>query len=201
MKQVFVCPCCHRRYDYEQRVVDEVINCGCGFVFYVFGHQGLTIQLPEEEANEAVCEALRRLVRTTGRFPDAPSPGRRKGFAAEIGMIPPLALIEMGLQRMQTASFGGQILHSGDVESILEILNEKKDALVKRQNGYVTVMEQKVRNRKKGEVDYLRLMEEGFGYDPEGPGEAPPEESLRPWQMEIMEEDQARTGYLFGDVV
>ena len=73
---------------------------------------------------------------------------------------------------------------------LLEIINEDgKDAIVKkRSDTSVIVKEQRTREPKRPKIDYIRLMEEQLG-----------EPELKQWQIDIMEQDAARTGKLFGD--
>jgi len=89
-------------------------------------------------------------------------------------------------------------MHCCDVEDILEILNEDKDAVVKKQNGYVSIKEQKSRKHKKSETDYLQLVSDTLAAIPGNETDCRDEEQLRQWQVDIMEENARRTGFLFG---
>ena len=51
--------------------MDDLINCDCGFSFYVFVDKGLRIMMtPQEASYEPIVRAMRRFVVATGRCQD-----------------------------------------------------------------------------------------------------------------------------------
>ena len=114
-------------------------------------------------------------------------------------ILPEQELLEIALQKMQEEDFGVTLLHCNDIESILEILHEDKDAVVKELKGYVSVKELKSRNHRKSETDYLQLMENTLAAVQENETVCREEIPLKQWQIDIMEENARRTGLLFGE--
>lgn len=117
--------------------------------------------------------------------------------------LDPLYLLEVALERYQAEVFGNQLMNAADVVSILEILNESgnKDALVRKKDGFVNIIEQTVKKHKQKVIDLTALREKallpGSEEQEHSMGEEPP---LREWQEEIMEENDARSGFLFGEI-
>ena len=197
----FTCAACGKRHAWKGTGVDGFIHCDCGFRFYVFCHQGMTFTIPAEEiGNESLKEMFRRFVVTTGRCQDA-SVNRPAGVLDLLKKIDPLALLEIALERVQQETFGNQIMNAGDVEIILEILNQKKDAVVKGQKGYVSIQEVKARHSRREAVHFLQMLEDENAAMPNGPAACLHEDPRRQWQADVMERDAARSGYLFGDVI
>ncbi len=105
-------------------------------------------------------------------------------------MTDPLELIQMGLDLYQAETYGKRLLNCGDIISICEALGRNRDILLKNRGSYAEVVEMQ-KNRTGEDLAF-------FGR----PGVyRRPEEPLRDWQREIMEEDQARSGYLYGKVI
>ena len=105
--------------------------------------------------------------------------------------VDPVVLMEIGLQRYQTEILGKNLLNCGDVVSICESLKKHQDVLVKNKGQYIEIVE--IRRRLK-EKESLPFQEESIEYLHEAC-------QLKDWQKEIMEQDQARVGLLFGDVI
>ncbi len=200
MEQRFICERCGRIHALNQPIVDEVITCECGYRFYCFGNSGLIINVPEHELRDTVCEMMRRFVQSTGRCRDAPAPPpETENIRKLLLRMNSMGLLEIALQKMQEEDFGETLMHSNDIESILELLHENKDALVKGQKGYVSIIEQRNRNHRKSEIDYLQLMENTLAAIPGKTTVCREETPLKQWQIDIMEEDARRTGLLFGE--
>ena len=186
----FICPACERIFSIEQNTVDEFYPCECGRELYVFYNQEMNICMPAEEAkSRIVAQLMRRFVTSTGRCPEVKT-APVTDYREILKTVDPMALMEVGLVRYQMETIGNQPMHCTDVENILEIINEDgKDAIVKkRSDTSVIVKEQRTREPKRPKIDYIRLMEEQLG-----------EPELKQWQIDIMEQDAARTGKLFGD--
>ena len=197
----FTCAACGRRHVRNASMVDEFVSCACGQSFYVFYNQGMTLTVPADEmTNDSIKQLFRRFVVGTGRCRDA-RVDQPMSYMELLKKIDPLALMEISLERYQQETFGNQLMNAGDVETVLEIINEKKDALVKGQDDYVTVMEQKPRRSRREPSDYLSMLEDGNVVMSNGQITYLHEKPLRQWQIDIMEQDAARTGYLFGNVI
>lgn len=200
MEHRFICERCGRIHVLNRPIVDEIITCKCGFRFYCFGNNGMKIILPEQELLEKVCEMIRRFVQATGRCRDAPAPpSETEDIRQILRRMDSAGLLEIALQKMQEEDFGVTLLHCNDIESILEILHEDKDAVVKELKGYVSVKELKSRNHRKSETDYLQLMENTLAAVQENETVCREEIPLKQWQIDIMEENARRTGLLFGE--
>ena len=143
---------------------------------------------------------IRRFVQATGRCRDAPAPpSETEDIRQILRRMDSAGLLEIALQKMQEEDFGVTLLHCNDIESILEILHEDKDAVVKELKGYVSVKELKSRNHRKSETDYLQLMENTLAAVQENETVCREEIPLKQWQIDIMEENARRTGLLFGE--
>ncbi len=196
----FTCAACGRQHVRSSDQIDEFIRCECGLTFYAFYKQGMMFALPVTELSDAVIKRFQSLVFSTGRCAGAMA-SKPPTLREVLRNVDSMALIELGMERYQMETFGNQIMNAGDIESVLEIINEKKDALVKRQDGYVNIMEQKLKKHKKEQDDYLRALNDEYAIMPNGQMMFMQEQPLRQWQMDIMEQDAKRTGYLFGDVI
>lgn len=186
----FICMSCGRKHTREGSLVDEHIHCSCGFSFYAFYNQGLTVTIPSADiSHTSATMAFRRFIVSTGRCQDARlEPVDYTGF---LKRADPLGLMEVGLQRYQAEMLGKELLNCGDVVSICESLKKHQDVLIKNKGQYTEIME--IRRRLK-EKESLPFHEEPIEYLNE-------EYQLKDWQKEIMERDQARTGLLFGEVI
>ena len=184
----FICMSCGRKHTREARLVDEHIHCSCGFDFYVFYNQGLTVILPSEEImGRAATMAFRRFVTSTGRCLDAGvEPFDYTGFLKKAD---PLGLMEVGLERYQTEHFGKCLMNCGDVASVCESLHKNRDVVLKNKGNYIDIIEMQRKVKGKGDPPFAG---EPIAYLNE-------EYKLKGWQKEIMERDQERTGFLFGD--
>ena len=184
----FICMSCGRKHTRNERLVDEHIHCSCGYSFYVFYNQGMSVVMPSDEIiRQATTKAFQRFVVSTGRCQDvAVEPVDYTSF---LQRADPLGLMEVGLERYQAETIGKHLLNCGDVASICESLGKNRDVMIKNKGDYAEVIEMR---RKVKEREKPPFSGEPIAYLNE-------ESRLKPWQKEIMERDQARTGYLFGD--
>ena len=196
----FMCAACGKRHIRPAIKVDEFVRCECGLTFYAFYREGMSFTIPVNELRDEVIQLFQNLVLSTGRCAGAKA-SKISTLRELLKNVDSLALIELGLERYQMETFDNRQMNAGDVACILEIINEKMDALVKGQDGYVSIMEQKPRRHKGEPVDYLHLLDDEYAVMPNNPMMFLQEPPLRPWQEDIMEQDAERTGYLFGDVI
>ena len=199
MAQSFVCERCGRIRVLDQPIVDEIVFCECGFRFYCFGNKGMKITMPAQELCDQVIDHMRRFVQTTGRYRGAQAlPSEAININKILQQMDSTGLLEIALEKIQVEVFGRILMHCCDVEDILEIINEDKDAVVKKQNGYVSIKEQKSRKHKNSEIDYLQLVSDTLAEIPGNGTDCREEEQYNQWQIDIMEENARRTGFLFG---
>ena len=179
---------CGRKHIRTERLVDEHIQCECGYRFLAFYCQGMMIVLPSDDIeSQATIRAFQRFVVSTGRCLDAgvgPS-----DYTSFLQKADPLGLMEVGLERYQGEKYGKCLLNCGDVASACDSLYRNKDVVLKNKGNYIDIieMQRKVKNK-----DSPPFSGEPIAYLNE-------EYQLKGWQREIMERDAARTGYLFGD--
>ncbi len=107
------------------------------------------------------------------------------------GNADPLELIRVGLERYQAENFGRYLLNCGDIISICEALGRNRDVLLKNRGNYAEIIETRGQGAQGEKVAF-------FGMPTASGGEAYP---LKNWQREIMERDQARSGYLYGKAI
>ncbi len=103
----------------------------------------------------------------------------------------PLELIRIGLERYQAENFGRYLLNCGDIISICDALGRNRDVLLKNRGNYAEIIEGRGNGPEGEKVSFL------------SPPSAPvrPYGPLKEWQREIMERDQARSGYLYGKAI
>ena len=184
----FICMSCGQKHIRTERLVDEHIQCECGYRFYVFYNQGMTVIMPSEEiTRQGTTKAFQRFVVSTGRCQDAKVDAF--DYSSFLQRADPLGLMEVGLERYQAEKMGRCLLNCGDVASICESLDKNRDVMIKNKGNYAEVIEMRRKVKDRADPPFVG---EPIAYLNE-------ECALRPWQREIMERDAARTGYLFGD--
>lgn len=156
-KQIFVCQNCFRQHVRNMTMVDEQIECECGHRFLAFGNEGLTLTLPASELRSfAVVNAIRRMIASTGRCPDAPvsmvntestQAAPVKYERVKLDPSDPVKLMETGLRGYQMETFGIYLLSSEKVISICESLNEDADVEIKKQRDKVNIYEVKLKKK------------------------------------------------------
>ena len=184
----FICMSCGRKHTRTERLVDEHIHCECGFDFYVFYNQGLSLTIPSDEiAGQSVIKAFQRFIISTGRCQDAQV--ETFDYTKFLQKADPLGLMEVGLERYQTETPGKRLLNCGDVVSICESLSKNRDVTVKNKGKYVDIIEMQRKVKRKESLPFygqpIAYLNEEF--------------QLKDWQKEVMEEDAKRSGYLLGD--
>lgn len=185
----FECVYCGKTHIRTGELVDEHIRCSCGHRFYAFYHEGMKMTIPSKdvESLEAVL-TFRQFLARTGRCRDAAG---AKGGPVDYTMIlrraDPLGLMEIGLERYQDETFGKRIVNCGDIASLCESLNSDGhvDILIRNKGNYIDLIEMRGKKKARGDPPAFP------GW--EGSGQ------LKDWQTEIMEQDAARNGLLFGD--
>ena len=181
---------CGRKHIRAESLVDEHIHCSCGFDFYAFYSQGMTVMLPSADiTRSAATKAFRRFVISTGRCQDAHVEPQVVDYTRFLNTADPLGLMEVGLERYQAETLGKCLLNCGDIASICESLGKNRDVMIKNKGNYAEVIEMRRKVKDRADPPFAG---EPIAYLNE-------ESNLRPWQQEIMERDAARTGYLFGD--
>ena len=184
----FICMACGRKHIRKGRLVDEHIHCECGYSFYAFYNQGMTVTIPSDEITRlAATKAFQRFVVSTGRCQDAGV--EPFDYTRFLQKADPLGLMEVGLERYQAETMGKCLLNCGDITSICDSLRKNRDVVLKNKGSYVEVIEMQRKVKGKGEPPFSG---EPIAYLNE-------EYRLKGWQKEIMERDEARTGYLFGE--
>ncbi len=184
----FICSACGRKHIRTGQWVDEHIHCECGYDFYAFYHQGVVVTLPFNLIRkEAVAKAFRHLVASVNRSGNART---EADICTDfLRKADPLGLIAVGMERYQAEVLGKSLLTCGDFTAICESLLNNKDLMLKNKGNYVDIIEFNRKMKKKEEPRFL-----------EGPIQYLQDEyMLKDWQKEIMEENDARSGYLFGD--
>ena len=157
----FLCSGCGRRHKRALERVDEIIRCECGASFYVFFSRGMMFSIPANEFSDAVIRKFQSLVYAAGRIPGSAA-AMPSAEAEVLRNTDPMKLIEIGLGRYQRETFGNHLMDAGDLVNVLEIINVEKDAIVKGQKECVSVMEQKLRKRKKITVNYLQILNDEY---------------------------------------
>ena len=144
---------CGRKHIRTDRLVDEHIHCECGFDFYAFYHQGLSVTIPSDDiSNRVSAAAFRRFVISTGRCQDAKAEPVTD-YISWLNKADPMMLMEKGLERYQETVIGKLLLNCGDVVSICESLKKHQDVLIKNKGMYIDIVEvsQKVKKKKEKE--------------------------------------------------
>ena len=96
----FICIACGRKHTRTERLVDEHIQCECGYRFYVFYNRGMTVIMPSEEiTRQGTTKAFQRFVVSTGRCQDAKVDAF--DYTSFLQRADPLGLMEVGLERYQ----------------------------------------------------------------------------------------------------
>ncbi len=137
---------------------------------------------------------IRLFIRQTG---DGDQESRKSGWMREGNLMEfrrnadSLELIRIGLERYQAENFGKCLLNCGDIISICEALGRDRDVLLKNRGNYAEIIETRGQGVQGEKVSF-------FG-TPSVPGRE--DYPLKDWQREIMERDQARSGYLYGKAI
>ena len=193
MTQNFLCPRCHLEYTREEKIVDERIQCRCGIHFWVVARPGMCIaEQWDDPLSAELLAALQQMLR----------PKKQEQLGSVLREMSPRLALEISMRKIQQETYETELMHENHVVRVLDIVNEGKDAWVRRKKDTVQVYEAKLDNSDKIEaigVDYsclsdsqlIRMAEKQtkFGY------EAPP----RDWQIKIMDENDERSGLASGN--
>ena len=158
--QVVICPKCYREHFSPNELLDEFIDCECGFSFYAFAFQGLrVIMTPEEASYEPIARALRRFIVSTGRCTDIP-PGlyMEPEGKKECEMIAQERDLDTDMESIledyQMTMFGQCFLTRDLLCSICESFEHGHDIELKKQKDHVDIIELK---KKKVSNQSIRL--------------------------------------------
>lgn len=184
----FICTACGRKHIRTEPWVDEHIHCECGTDFYTFYHQSVQVILPFDMIRRPnMAKAFRHFIANMDQGGNNRT--EADAFADFLRRADPLGLIAVGMERYQAEVLGKRLLTCGDFTAICDSLLNNKDLMLKNKGNYVDIIEFNRKMKKKEEPLFL-----------EGPIQYLRNEyMLKDWQKEIMEEDAARSGYLFGD--
>ena len=146
---VVCCPKCGKIHSFNERYVDEIVNCECGFEFYAFAMGTLHIVMSADEARyDPIVRSMRRFVISTGRCGDIPpelyvdesGQERFDMTAQELDIEDELVRI---LDEYQTENFGKCYVTKDIVDSVCESLDSGKDVELKKQKDGIDVIELK----------------------------------------------------------
>lgn len=147
--QTVICPRCRREHFSPYLVMDEYVNCECGFRFYAFADRGLNIIMtPEEVGYEPVARAMRRFIVSTGRCTDIPpslylEPSGSVEYDVTVEEKDLDTVLEETLEEYQTAVFGQCYLTRELICSICDSFESGHDVELKKQKDRVDVIELK----------------------------------------------------------
>lgn len=147
--QVVICPKCHREHISPYELVDEYMDCECGFSFYAFTYKGLRIIMtPEEASYEPIARAMRRFVISTGRCTDIPAslylePDGKSGYEMMVQERDLDSDMESILEEYQMTVFGQCFLTRELLCSICESFEYGRDIELKKQKDHVDIIELK----------------------------------------------------------
>ncbi len=147
--QTVICPRCRREHFSPYLVMDEYVNCECGFRFYAFADRGLNIIMtPEEVGYEPVARAMRRFIVSTGRCTDIPpslylEPSGSVEYDVSVEEKDLDTVLEETLEEYQATVFGQCYLTRELICSIYDSFESGHDVELKKQKDRVDVIELK----------------------------------------------------------
>ena len=142
---IVICPKCHKEHYGAYPLMDEFINCDCGFSFYAFVDQGLRIMMTPQEARfEPIARAMRRFVVATGRCQDIDPK-----LLEYTDQIPRVDVQEWDLddqlakvlEDYQLAAFGECYITKELVDSICKFFERNMDVIIRKHKDRVDVSE------------------------------------------------------------
>lgn len=179
-RQVFVCQNCFRQHVRTGTLVSEHISCSCGYTFYAFGKEGLSLVLPSPETqDEMIGYSIRRMIASTGRIHD-PELERGSGeYTAVLREWSPEQLMDVALERLQEETYGMNILKTKNILLLCELLDRGIDVAVK----YKQDKDRVIMNK----LDSTDLMAEyDKRHERTGPGAADSRRKPARWQINGM---------------
>lgn len=144
---IVLCPKCHKEHYGAYPLMDEFINCECGFSFYAFVDRGLRIMMtPQEAMFEPIARAMRRFVVATGRCQDIDPK-----LLEYTDQIPSLDVQERDLddelarvlEEYQLAAFGECFITRELIDSICKFFGNNMDVVLMKQKDGVDIREMK----------------------------------------------------------
>ena len=147
--QMVICPKCHREHFSPYELLDEFMDCECGFSFYAFAFKGLRIIMtPEEASYEPIARAMRRFIISTGRCTDIPphlymEPNGESEFEMTVQERDLDTDMESILEEYQMTVFGQCFLTRELLCSICESFEHGHDIELKKQKDHVDIIELK----------------------------------------------------------
>ena len=137
---VVICPKCHKEHYGAYALMDEYIDCECGFSFYAFVDKGLRIMMtPQEASYEPIARAMRRFVVATGRCQDIDP--RLLEYTDEMPSVDVQERdldeeVSRSLEDYQLAAFGECYITKELIDSICKAFGRNYDvALNKKKDG------------------------------------------------------------------
>lgn len=129
-KQVALCQKCFRKHVLMGVAVEEHITCTCGNSFYFVASHGMSLVIPEEEAQMGnVAILVKKLLASTGRGYDAEA--GQDEYTAVLREAAPERLLGVSLARLQEETYGMNIVKANNVVALCEFLNKGMDVAVK----------------------------------------------------------------------
>ena len=145
-RQEILCPRCHKPHYSSRPIMDEYVDCDCGFQFYAFSCQDLKItMLPEEASCEPIVRNLRRFVVSTGRCTDIPQhlyQDEDGQYCFDIGLQneDEDEALQRALESFQIETFGESFLTIELLGSICEAFLDGIDVELRKQKGRVDLI-------------------------------------------------------------
>ena len=162
---VVCCPKCGKIHSFNERYVDEIVNCECEFEFYAFAMGTLHIVMSADEARyDPIVRSMRRFVISTGRCGDIPpelyvdhdGQERYDMTAQELDAEEELSRV---LDDYQTDSYGECLVTKELLDTICENLYNGKDIELKKKKDGVDVIELKKKHVSTKKPENRRLYE------------------------------------------
>ena len=139
------CPRCNRQL-LRAVSIESILECECGYRFYMFQKRGLVIMLPSDEARyEPIARTMRRFVVATGRCNDIPpelyiDDALRHKNEMIVGSDDIKDKLDAYLKEYGEIAFGSQMLGIQEIELIFQVLDDGKEVIVKKKRDSYSVL-------------------------------------------------------------
>ena len=145
-QHIFLCPKCKKAYFQPDAVMEEYVDCECGYGFYVYVDSGL--QMP---TYESITEAMERPFGNTleRSLDDLEKPNKGKPGEGDVDIK-----LAKALEDYQLATFGECYITNGMIRSVCESLKCGNDVELRKQKHGVSVIEEKKKNITEFDVRY-----------------------------------------------
>ena len=190
MSIMILCSRCHRKYTWEKEFVNERVSCACGLEFWAFAQGETVISTPW---NDGISVRIYEAISKTE------APRKADGIHETLQKIGSLPLMGYSLKNYQMETYGIDKMKCGDLVRTLDIIHEDRDVYTKSKKESVSILELHPSHPKAIDIDYDIMIDEGLRLAEERTDFRHEEPPLREWQEKIMEENDARSGILFGD--